>query len=64
MKAVLAGSLFLYAVKSQLKQAECQTFVIDINEEKVKEKLKDLKLKLYQYQTCPFCSKVVSYYYF
>merc|ERR1719427_1489790 len=61
LKAAFVGGLMFCAIKSQLQEAECQTFVLDVDEEKMREKLKDLKIKLYQYQTCPFCSKVRSF---
>lgn len=63
LTVLLSGGVLLVSIKSQLQEARClSTFTVQVDEEVAKSKWQGLKIKLYQYQTCPFCSKARSFF--
>lgn len=62
-KAIVSGGVLFFVAKKQILTAECQsTFSLSTNQHLIVDKLKNLKVTLYQYQTCPFCSKARSFF--
>jgi len=63
--AMFSGGALMLTLKQKVQVAHCTepTFAVDFNKssEDISEKWKDCKITIYQYQTCPFCSKARSF---
>jgi len=64
LTALISGGILFYSFHKNFSYAHCfqkSTLAIDNNVKAADKKWKDCKIKLYQYQTCPFCSKARSF---